>query len=135
MDSSTTTTTCCSSLRGRELTLRLGGRGGGVGHLTPRVPRNILRNATVCGLPGAQLPTTREGRAAELGGRLFLVGRFVLVGSQLLVLGLRLPVAEVIFGVVQDLAGLGAVSVGLALVPWYHGAVVQELEEPASVAG
>jgi hypothetical protein len=59
----------------------------------------------------------------------------VLVGSQLLVFGLRLPVAEVIFGVVQDLTGLGAVGVWLALVAWHYGGVVQELEEAAAVAG
>ena len=64
-----------------------------------------------------------------------LVGRLVLMRSQLLVFGLRLPVAEVIFGVVQDLTGLSTMSVGLALVAWDHRAVVQELEEAAAVAG
>lgn len=59
----------------------------------------------------------------------------MLVGPEVLVLGLGLPVAEVVFGVVQDLAGLGAVGVGLALVTWHDGAVVQKLEEAAAVAG
>lgn len=63
------------------------------------------------------------------------MGRFVLVGSQLLVFWLRLPVAEIIFGVIQNLASLGAVGVGLALVAWHHGAVVQKLEETAAMAG
>lgn len=53
----------------------------------------------------------------------------------MLVLGLGLPVAEVVFGIVQDLAGLGAVCVGLAIVTRHDGTVVQELEEAAAVAG
>lgn len=138
IDSTTTSptpTTCCSSLRGHGLTLRLGGRGGFC-HLTTRVSRYVLHNATVRGLPGAQLPTTRDGcRAAELGRLLLVVDRFVLVGPEVLVLGLGLPVAEVVFGIVQDLAGLGAVCVGLALVAWHDGAVIQKLEEAAAVAG
>lgn len=138
IDSTTTSptpTTCCSSLRGRGLTLRLGGRGGFC-HLTTRVSRYVLRNATVRGLPGAQLPTARDGgRAAELGGLLLVVDRLVLVGPEVLVLGLGLPVAEVVFGVVEDLAGLGTVSVGLALVAWHDGTVIQKLEEAAAVAG
>lgn len=115
--------------------MRLGGRGGFC-HLTTRVPRYVLRNATVRGLPGAQLPTARDGcRAAELGRLLLVVDRFVLVRPEVLIFGLGLPVAEVVFGVVEDLAGLGAVGVGLALVAWHDGAVVQKLEEAAAVAG
>lgn len=132
---SPTPTTCCSSRRGRGLTLRLGGRGG-FRHLTTRVSRYILRNATVCGLLRAQLPTARDSRrAAELDGLLLVVDRLVLMRTEVLVLGLGLPVAEVVFGVVQDLAGLGAVGVGLALVSWDDGGTVQELEEAAAVAG
>lgn len=137
IDSTTTSTTptTCYSLRGRGLTLRLGGRGG-LCHLTTRVCRYVLRNATVCGLLWAELPTARDGRrTAELGGYLLVVDRFVLVGPEVLVFGLGLPVAEVVFGVVEDLAGLGAVGVGLALVSWNDGAVVQKLEETAAVAG
>lgn len=118
-----TTTAAISSLRRRGLTLRLGGRSG-VCHLTTRVSRYILRNATVRGLPWAQLPTARDGsRAVELGW----LNRFVLVRPQMLVFWLGLPVAEVVFGVVQDLAGLGAVGVRLSLVAWHDGAAVQEL--------
>lgn len=130
----TTTATISSPLR-RGLTLRLGGRGG-ICHPTTRVSSYILHIATVRGLPGAQLSATRDSsRAAEFDGRLLVVGRPVLVGPQVLVFGLGLPVAEVVFGVVQDLAGLGAVGVGLALVAWHDGGVVQELEEAAAVAG
>lgn len=64
-----------------------------------------------------------------------VVSSFVLVRSQMLVLGLGLPVSEVVFGVVEDLARLGAVGVGLALVTWHDGGAVQELEEAAAVAG
>lgn len=128
----TTPTPCYSSLRGRGLTLRLGGRGG-ICHLTTR---DILRNATpVCSLPGAQLPTARGGRAAELDWLLLVVDRPVLVRPQVLVFGFWLPVAEVVFGVVQDLARLGAVGVGLALIAWGDGGTVQELEEAAAVTG
>lgn len=63
------------------------------------------------------------------------MGSFVLVGSQVLVFGFGLPVAEVVFGVVQDLAGLGAVGVRLALVTRRDGGTVQELEDAAAVAG
>ena len=59
----------------------------------------------------------------------------MLVGPQVLVFGVRLPVTEVVFGVVQDLAGLGAVGVRLALVAWNDGAAFEELEEAAAVAG
>lgn len=64
-----------------------------------------------------------------------VVGSFVLVGSQVLVFGFGLPIAEIVFSVVQDLAGLGAVGVGLALVTWRDGGTVQELEDAAAVAG
>lgn len=90
----------------------------------------------MCGLLGAQLPTARDGRrAAELDGLLLVVDRLVLVGPEVLVFGLGLPVAEVVFGVVEDLARLGAVSVGLTLVSWDDGSAVQKLEEAAAVAG
>jgi hypothetical protein len=82
---------------------------------------------------GTQLSTTRERRAAKLSGRLLLVGRSVLV--EMLVFRLRLPVAEVIFCVVQNLAGLSTVGVGLTLVAWDYGGIVQELEEAAAMAG
>lgn len=125
----TATTTPNSSLRGRGLTLRLGGRGG-IRHPTTRVSRYILRDSAVRSLPGARLPAARDGRrAAELDGLLTVVGRFVLV------LGLGLPVAEVVFGIIQDLAGLGAVCIWLAIVTRHDGTVVQELEEAAAVAG
>lgn len=63
-----------------------------------------------------------------------IVGSFVLVRSQMLVFGLGLPVAEVVFGVVEDLARLGTVGVWLALITWNDGGAIQELKEAAAVA-
>lgn len=80
------------------------------------------------GLSGAQLPAARDGSwAVELGWLLLVVNRSVLVRHQVLVFGLGLPVTEVVFGIVQDLAGLGAVGVRLSLVAWHDGTAVQEL--------
>jgi hypothetical protein len=51
------------------------------------------------------------------------------------VLELRLPVFQVVFGVIQDLARLVRVFPCRACVTWYDGRVVEEVEEAAAVAG
>lgn len=55
--------------------------------------------------------------------------------GQTLVIQLRLPVLEVIFSIVQDLSSLCAVVVRALLLAGHNGAVVEELEETATVTG
>lgn len=132
-NTSATTTTTYSSLRGRMLTLRLGGRGG-LYHITARVTRNILCVSAVSGLSGTELSTARDGWAAELDRLLLVVDGLMLVLSHMLVFGIWLPLAEVVLGVVEDLPGLGAVVIRLAVVAWCDGGAVQELDEAAAMA-
>lgn len=81
-------------------------------------------------------PVVRRGLVLKLD-RLPLVVRALvqlLLRLQLLVFGLGLPVAQVVLGVVQDLAGLGALGVRVALVTGDDGSVVQEVQEAPAVA-
>lgn len=55
--------------------------------------------------------------------------------SLFLVVELWSPVAKIVFGIVQDLAGLCSVRVVRTGVTWYDRGVVQELDEATSVAG
>ncbi len=47
---------------------------------------------------------------------------------------LRLPVREVIFGIVKDLAGLVCVLIGWTDITWDDGSIIDEVEETATVA-
>lgn len=53
----------------------------------------------------------------------------------ILIIRVELPVFQVVLGVVQDLSSLGAMAVWAALVAGDNRAVVEELQEPAAVAG
>jgi len=52
-----------------------------------------------------------------------------------LVFAVGLPLAQVVLGVVQDLARLGPARVHGASIAGHDGAVVEEAQEPASMAG
>jgi len=106
---------------------------------TTRAPHQLLRAGTA---------TSRRGRVSRCRGRpggspcaalldrdlVRATGRLC-GGGLIVVVRLGAPVTQVVLGVVEDLASLGAVGVCRARVAGNDGRVVQEPQQAAAVAG